>query len=209
MLLRSSKLKFAYPNSPGFSFPDLNLEAGEAALLLGPSGSGKSTLMHLIAGLLPLKHGEITVLNTPFSQLTEREKEKFRAQNMGLVFQRSYFLPYLSLRENLILTANYQGHKTKLNKIDSLFSDLQIDHLAHKKPSDCSLGEQQRASIARALLQKPRLLLADEPSSALDDQNALKVTELLLSVCKEHQSALLIVTHDQRLKDKISKSYLL
>lgn len=207
MVLQSSKLKFAYPNTAEFHFPDIQLAEGEAALLLGPSGSGKSTMLHLLAGLLPLQSGEIQIKGEEFNQLKERQKEKFRAQNVGLVFQRSFFLPYLSLEQNLMLAGKYQGQKVSKEKVQSLFEDLQIAHLAHKKPSDCSQGEQQRASIARALIQEPALILADEPSSALDDENADKVAELLLSVCANSNSSLLVVTHDQRLKNVISKSF--
>ncbi len=207
MVLQSSELKFSYPNTSEFDFPDIQLAPGESALLLGPSGSGKSTLLNLLAGLIAPQKGSIIINGTEMYGLKERKKEQFRAANIGLVFQRSFFLPYLSLHENLLLASRYQGHKIKSSEINALFEDLQIGHLSAKKPSECSLGEQQRASIARALLQKPALILADEPSSALDDGNANKVADLLLSLCEQYNSALLVVTHDQRLKAKISKSY--
>lgn len=207
MVLQSSKLKFAYPNTAEFHFPDIELGEGETALLLGPSGSGKSTMLNLLAGLLPLQSGEIRIKGEDFSQLKERDKEKFRAFNLGLVFQRSFFLPYLSLEQNLILAGQYQGQKVSKDRVLGLFEDLQIAHLAKKRPHECSQGEQQRASIARALIQEPALILADEPSSALDDKNADKVAELLLSVCANSNSSLLVVTHDQRLKNLISKSF--
>ncbi len=207
MVLQSSKLKFSYPNTAEFDFPDIAVNQGEAALLLGPSGSGKSTLLHLLSGLLPIQGGSVKVQNQAIEELSEREKESFRAQNVGLVFQRSYFLPYLSLKDNLLLAGRYQGSKVSESHIMALFEQLQIAHLANKKPSECSQGEQQRASISRALLQNPPLILADEPSSALDDANAQIVSELLLSICEKYKSALLVVTHDQRLKDQISKSY--
>jgi len=207
MILQSSELKFSYPQTEKLRFPDVNIDAGEAALLLGPSGSGKSTLLHLFAGLLPIQEGNVSVVNTNLTSLNERKKEEFRARNIGLVFQRSFFLPYLSLQENLELSSRYQGRKSSKPEIEQLFDQLQIHHLKDKLPSECSLGEQQRASIARALLQKPALILADEPSSALDDANAGKVAELLLSLVNEYQSSLLVVTHDQRLKSLIPKSY--
>lgn len=207
MVLQSSELQFAYPNTKGFNFPDISIDAGEAALLLGPSGSGKSTLLNLLAGLIPPQEGKISINNTSLEHLNERAKEQFRARNIGLVFQRSFFLPYLSLLDNLMLASRYQGHKLSQVEIKNIFNQLEISHLASKKPSECSLGEQQRASIARALVQNPALILADEPSSALDDKNAGKVAELLLSTCENYNSALLVVTHDQRLKDLISKSY--
>lgn len=207
MVIQSSELKFSYTQSLKFDFPDIRLDAAEAALLIGPSGSGKSTLLNLLAGLLKPQAGSIQILDQDFGKLPEREKESFRAKNIGLIFQRSFFLPYLSLKENLLLSARYQGKSVSSDRILGLFEDLQIAALADKKPGECSLGEQQRASIARALLQDPALILADEPSSALDDANAEKVAELLLNVVNKSNTALLVVTHDHRLKSLIPKSY--
>ena len=207
MVLQSSELKFSYPSQEALEFPDVNLHRGETALLLGPSGSGKSTLLNLLAGLQELQQGSIEGLGQSLKELNPRQLEKFRAKHYGLVFQKSYFLPYLSLEDNLLLAARYQGHKPNLQKIHQLFKDLGIYNLRHKKPAVCSIGEQQRASIARALMHEPPILLADEPSSALDDKNADLVASLLIELCEKHQSALLIVTHDARLKSKISKSY--
>lgn len=207
MVIQSSELKFSYQETDDFHFPDIQLQESEAALLLGPSGSGKSTLLHLLSGLLQPSSGRIEIMGQDFTALKERDKENFRARNLGLIFQRSFFLPYLSLKENLLLSARYQGRQLKADYVMSIFKDLQISHLANKKPSECSLGEQQRASIARAILQEPALILADEPSSALDDKNASIVAELLLSITQQSKSSLLIVTHDQRLKALIPKSY--
>ncbi len=207
MVLQSSELKFRYPQQNQIEFPDISLKQGEAALLLGPSGSGKSTLLNLLAGLQDIQNGSIHVLKQDLDQLKDREMEKFRAKNYGLVFQKSFFLPYLSLEENLRLAANYQGLKVKMDRIHNLFNDLNIYDLRQKKPAECSIGEQQRASIARALMHEPPLLLADEPSSALDDKNADMVASLLMELCQKHSSTLLVVTHDARLKSLISKSY--
>ena len=207
MVLQSSELKFRYPQQNQIEFPDISLKQGEAALLLGPSGSGKSTLLNLLAGLQDIQNGSIHVLKQDLDQLNDREMEKFRAKNYGLVFQKSFFLPYLSLEENLRLAANYQGLKVKMDRIHNLFNDLNIYELRQKKPAECSIGEQQRASIARALMHEPPLLLADEPSSALDDKNADMVASLLMELCQKHNSTLLVVTHDARLKSLISKSY--
>ncbi len=207
MVLQSSELKFTYPNQETLIFPDLNLESREAALLLGPSGSGKSTLLNLLAGLLEIQTGDIKVLGRSLASIKGGAKEKFRAENYGLVFQKSFFLPYLSLEENLLLSSSYQGLKIKKERVHQLFEALNIYPLRHKKPADCSIGEQQRASIARALLQSPPILLADEPSSALDDENAELVGSMLIEMCEKQNSALLVVTHDARLKSLISKSY--
>lgn len=209
MVLQSSELKYTYPNLDPMPFPDIDLAPEEAALILGASGSGKSTLLHLLSGLLDLQAGEVQVLGQNLAKLNPRELERFRAKHFGLILQNSYFLPYLSLIENLQLSARYQGQKVTEARIKELFDYLNITHLAQKKPAECSVGEQQRASIARALMHKPQIILADEPSSALDDRNAELVGSLLLEMGKNEKSALLVVTHDSRLKSIISKSYAL
>jgi putative ABC transport system ATP-binding protein len=128
---------------------------------------------------------------------------------MGIIFQRSYFLPYLSIGENLKLAAQMQGLKISSAQAKNALEKLNVAHVAQHKPANCSVGEQQRASIARAILHEPKLILADEPTSALDDINAEKVTQTLLQVAAEQKAALLIVTHDSRLKNLISKTYAL
>lgn len=118
-----------------------------------------------------------------------------------MIFQQHYFLPYLSLAENLALAGKMQGQNLSNQAIQKGLQSLSIGHLAGKKPPQCSVGEQQRASILRATLHQPSVILADEPTSALDQKQAERVAQLLLSAAREQQSSLLIVTHDQRLQD--------
>lgn len=207
MLIQSSELSFEYHPERSFNFPDLSLHPSESALLLGASGSGKSTFLSLLAGLQRPKHGQIKIKGQELTTLSDRDLEKFRAEHIGIIFQKAFFLPYLSITENLLLGAQLQKTSLSKKEVYEQLEALDIRHIAHQKPSSCSLGEQQRASIARVLLQKPALILADEPTSALDDQNAARVAELLHQASLAAESALLIVTHDQRLKSQISKSY--
>jgi len=207
MVLRSSELSFEYHSTRRFNFPDLVLDQRESALLLGSSGSGKSTLLSLLAGLQRPLQGDIMVKGQKLGDLSERGLEQFRAENIGVIFQKAFFLPYLSITQNLQLVSKLQKVRTSKSEIQAQLEALNIGHIKNQKPSSCSLGEQQRASIARVLLQKPALILADEPTSALDDENARKVAELLHETSTAAGSALLIVTHDQRLKSEISKSY--
>jgi putative ABC transport system ATP-binding protein len=209
MALESTALQFKYNNQKEFNFNPISLTMGESALLLGPSGSGKTTLLHLLAGLLvPLK-GDVNVAGKNLFTLNAKQRDAHRGKQMGIIFQRSYFLPYLSIGENLKLAAQMQGLKISSAQAKNALEKLNVAHVAQHKPANCSVGEQQRASIARAILHEPKLILADEPTSALDDINAEKVTQTLLQVAAEQKAALLIVTHDSRLKNLISKTYAL
>lgn len=207
MSLQSRSLQFQYSAEDQFSFPDLDISRGESALLLGPSGSGKTTLLHLLAGLQSPSSGSVQVADQELFALKPARRDAWRGQHIGIVFQKSYFLPYLSIGENLALASSLNGPAPGTRVIRSALEKLGLENLYAKKPANCSIGEQQRASIARALLQRPSLILADEPTSALDDANAEKVASLLRQLAEEQNAALLIVTHDARLKAHFSKTY--
>lgn len=206
MVLQSQNVAHTYPGQDILKFPDIALEPGESAVLLGPSGKGKTTYLHLLAGLLPLQEGTVHIAHTNLSSLSARALDRFRGKQMGLVFQKSYFLPYLTIGQNLQLAQNIAG-SAEPSAIHQALSELSAEHLMAKKPAQCSVGEQQRASIARALLGQPSLLLADEPTSALDDGNAKAVAQMLQQAARQHRAALLIVTHDKRLTDYFPKHY--
>jgi len=207
MALQTTNLQFSYDAEKTFRFPDIRLASADAALIIGPSGSGKTTFLNLIAGLQKASKGEVIVNNQSINKLKGRSLEKFRAEHLGLIFQKSLFLPYLSMLDNMKLIYSIQNRAASKTEIQALFEELNIGHILKKKAATCSIGEQQRAAIARALLQKPSLILADEPTAALDDANAEKVGELLLEMSQSQQRALLVVTHDERLKKLISKTY--
>lgn len=204
MIFQSSDLEFSYSRGPKFIYPDITLKRGECALLLGPSGSGKSTLLHTLAGLQEPNGGEVRLNETNLFQLPAAQRDKFRGENICIIFQKSHFLPYLNIFENLSL-----GKNSSQSEKYAVLENLQISHLAKKLPAECSIGELQRASIARAVLQKPKLILADEPTSALDDANAERVGNLLKASAEKHQACLLVVTHDARLKPLFTKTYAL
>jgi putative ABC transport system ATP-binding protein len=207
MALQSSELLFSYNKDKSFSFPALRVAAGDSILVLGPSGAGKSTLLNILAGLLDPDQGEVKIAQQDLFALSPSKREQFRAQHIGMIFQKSFFLPYLSIAENIELALKLQKHPLSKSDLKEQLAILGIPHLYDKKPSECSVGEQQRASIARALLQKPSLLLADEPTSALDDENTKTVATLLKKLAKEQGTALAIVTHDQRLKTNFTQEY--
>jgi ABC-type lipoprotein export system ATPase subunit len=200
-MLTTKDVGFSY-NRTGkvFSFPDLRCAVGSPLLITGRSGCGKTTLLHLLAGILQPTQGSIHVGDTAFSALPTAQRDAFRGQNIGLVYQKAHFLAALTVLENLQL-APYFGHaKASKKEIEALAERLGVLHTLHKLPARLSVGEQQRASIARALVNKPKLILADEPTSALDDENCNAVLTLLTEQAQAQGAALLIVTHDQRLK---------
>lgn len=202
-MLQTKNLQFAYNRALSFSFPDLGCNAGESLLITGRSGCGKTTLLHLLAGILHPASGEIKIGNTLLSSLSGSGADRFRGESIGLVYQRPHFIASLTVMDNLRLPA-YFGHKPVVGAaIESLAEQLGIGHVLRQLPDRLSVGEQQRASIARALVNRPGLILADEPTSALDDENCASVIELLTRQAAEHNAALVIVTHDGRLKSVV------
>jgi ABC-type lipoprotein export system ATPase subunit len=198
--LQLRNLTYQYKPEQTLRFPDLNLNAEENLLILGPSGSGKSTLLHLISVLIKPKSGTLLIDDQNPHLLSTKRADQFRAEHIGMVWQKSHFVNALSLKENLRLAQKLSTGKTDEGVMMDFCKQLGIDHLLSHKPNRVSIGEQQRFSIVRAALGKPKLLLADEPTSALDDTNAVKVAELLFSVAERSKASLIVVTHDARLK---------
>lgn len=201
-MISTKNLRFSYSKDQEFIFPDLYCEAGSTLLITGDSGKGKTTYLHILAGLLQPKSGEIIIDNTDLVSLSEKKTDKFRGKNIGLVFQKSYFIAALTILENLEMASWLATGKKHTKRAKRLLEQLGIENQAEKLPSQLSIGQQQRVSIARALMNEPKVLLADEPTSSLDDKNAEKVIDLLTSLSKEYKAALLIVTHDSRIKEK-------
>jgi putative ABC transport system ATP-binding protein len=204
-MIRATGLQYAYRNQEPLRFPDIHCSTGGQLLILGPSGSGKTTLLHLLAGILSPTGGEIIVNDTALHELRGHALDAFRGQNIGLVFQRPHFIRSLTALENLILTQSLSGKRDSPERPLELLKRLSIAHRAHHRTHMLSMGEQQRLAIARAMVNKPEILLADEPSSALDDHHCHQMTELLLEMAAENQSTLIIVTHDSRIKEMITE----
>ena len=200
-MITSIGLSYQYQKDRVFNFPDLALAPADTLLILGKSGAGKTTLLHLLAMFLMPNKGNLIINNTEVTQLKNAKLAKFRAQNIGVVFQKPHFVSALSVEENLLLT-NYLAEKPiDKGQMSQLAQTLGITNHLHKKISELSLGEQQRVAIARALMNKPALILADEPTSSLDDENCQAVIELLKNQAKSVGACLIIVTHDHRLKN--------
>ena len=204
VMLQTKNITFFYNKETQFTFPELKCNASDALLITGNSGKGKTTLLHLLAGLLRPKNGEISIENVDISLLSEKKLDQFRGKNIGLILQQSHFIASMTVLENVVLASWLATGKKAIQKAEELLAELDLDNQKHKLPSQLSIGQQQRVSIARALINEPKLLLADEPTSSLDDENAFKVADLLEKLSKEYKAALVIVTHDSRLKNKFS-----
>jgi putative ABC transport system ATP-binding protein len=203
-MIETKSLEFSYDNSFVFKFPDIKLNSNENLLVLGNSGIGKSTLLHNLAGILRPKSGSIKIFDQEISKLSELELDKFRGQNIGIIFQRSHFVNSLSVGENLEL-AQFLGRNKKGN-IKETLDNLKILDKINKKPKELSQGERQRASIALAIINSPKLILADEPTSSLDDTNCSNVIKILKEQALKYQAQLIVITHDSRLKKHFKKS---
>ena len=204
-MIRTKGLNFKYNDQASFSFPDINLGKDENLLIIGSSGIGKTTLLHLLAGLLESNSGSINLYGQDISKLTQHQIDKFRGQNIGIVFQKPHFVNSLTVKENLQL-AQYLVNKKDQNRIIDILSSLDILNKENKRPKKLSQGEKQRASIAMAIVNSPKLILADEPTSSLDDENCDRVIKLLKKQASEFKAQLIVITHDNRLKKHFKKS---
>lgn len=203
-MISTSGITFSYSKDQLFHMPDLYCEAGSTILITGDSGKGKTTYLHILAGLLKPKTGEILIDKVNMVALSESKSDKFRGKNIGLVLQKSHFVASLTVLENLEMASWLATGKKNTSRAKELLEKLDIANQANKLPNQLSIGQQQRVSIARALMNGPKVLLADEPTSSLDDKNAEKVIQLLTDLSKEYEAALVIVTHDARIKEKFT-----
>lgn len=208
-MLETKNLSFQYSGGGALRFPDISLSKGENRLILGNSGCGKTTFLHLIGGLLSLQKGEITINKTALSKLKSKALDQFRGQNMGFIFQQPHLIKALSVKENLFLAQYLAGKPQDLKKIIEVLELLDMASKINSKVYQLSQGQQQRIAIARAIVNSPSLLLADEPTSSLDDENCKRVIDLLKKVASVNQTSLLITTHDSRLKNEVKNHTIL
>jgi ABC-type lipoprotein export system ATPase subunit len=187
----------------------LSIEPGQHTLLLGPSGSGKTTLLLMLAGLLPPSKGIVRVNGDNVYQLPEAARDRWRGQNAGIIFQTLHLLPTLTVAGNLELARYAAGLAPDPKTMRALLYSLGIARLEARKPRRLSQGQIQRVGIARALINHPPLVLADEPTAALDDENCQAVCNLLLDKASSTGATLVIATHDKRLIDAFPQHVLL
>jgi putative ABC transport system ATP-binding protein len=194
------QVKHFYQENLVLDVPQWEVGQGEHWLLLGSSGSGKTTLLHILGGLLSPSQGSIHILQQELHELKGVKLDKFRAKNIGIVFQKPHLIATLSVLKNLLLAQYMAGIKQDKSLCEKVLHQLNLSHRKNALPQQLSQGEAQRVSVARAILNKPKIILADEPTASLDDDNAQKVIELLKQQAQNCQATLIVATHDYRVK---------
>lgn len=200
-------LVYQYQQKNVLEIPNWQTQQGEKWLLLGKSGSGKSTLLHILAGFLANQQGKITIQQQDIDKLNNSEKDKFRAKNIGFIFQKPHFISSLTILQNLLLAQYSANIPQNLQKCIDILETLGLQEHIYKFPHQISQGQAQRVAVARALLNNPVLLLADEPTASVDDDNAQAIAQLLQQQAQNHNATLVIATHDQRIKTNFELKY--
>lgn len=195
-----------YNSGTQISYADWEVKKNNHSLILGSSGSGKTTLLHLIGGLMAPESGEISIDGLGLSQLSQTSLDQFRGQNIGIVFQRPHLIHSLTVIENLTLRQYLGKRQIDKKKSMEILKQLDLLNIKDRKIHQISQGQAQRVSIARALLNRPKLLLADEPTSSLDDKNCEKVIGLLKKEAELYGSTLIVATHDHRVKNEFENT---
>jgi lipoprotein-releasing system ATP-binding protein len=209
MILQTQGLGIDFKNGKSMRFPDLLLVKGETLLIHGPSGCGKTSLLHLLCGLITPTQGIVEILNQNIHNLSKFELDNFRGQHIGICLQKPIFIKSLSVLENLILARQLAGKNKDIKIVSSWLEKFNLLSLKNRKTFSLSLGEQQRLMFIRALVTEPDLILADEPTSSLDDVNAEMIAEVLMTSCRDQKTSLVVVSHDSRLKTKFSNQIIL
>lgn len=207
-MLQTSHLIKTFANGATLRFPDWDVVSGEQWLLLGESGSGKTTLLHMLGGLLRPSAGRVLMDKMDLYALSARELDRFRGRHIGIVFQQPHLMRSMTVEENLQLAQSFAGVDRDPIRIREMLNALDLDHKRHSYPQELSQGQAQRVGIARALVNRPRLLLADEPTSSLDNRNADAVIRLLSDLAASQGSTLVISTHDERVKKAFFKDFM-
>lgn len=206
--LRDVKKSFREPDGgelPILDIEDFRLDAGEQMALVGRSGCGKSTLMYVISGISRPDSGHVRIGDWDITLFTEAECDRFRAEQIGYVFQTFNLLPGFTALENVMLGMRFAGGRVDRNRAKHLLERVGLGHRMTHKPTQLSVGEQQRVSVARGLANKPRLLLADEPTANVDAGHQQQVVDMLRDGCREEGVALMVVTHTPEVAEQFER----
>ena len=196
MFFLVKNLEFVIANNIILDKLNFSIDNGSHVIISGPSGSGKSTLINLMSGLYRPTSGYISFESNDYSKLKDKDIDKLRAKNFGLIFQRLHLIKHLTVEQNILLAFN----KVKLPNIEKLIEDIGLTAKKKQLAKDLSFGESQRVAIARGVVNNPKIIFADEPTSSLDDTNATRVLELISAQAKKNKSSIVISTHDERVK---------
>lgn len=203
MAIELKNIRFAYPETPGkeiLKIDSWEIADGERVFVHGPSGGGKSTLLNLISGMLAANSGEVSVLDHKLETMSRRQRDRFRADHIGYVFQQFNLIPYLDAVDNILLANHFSRKKSRSSKLDTaneLLTTFNIDVADRGKPvAKLSIGQQQRIAIARAMVNRPEILIADEPTSSLDQDNRDNFMAELMAMVSDQNTTLIFVSHD-------------
>ena len=196
MFFLVKNLDFIIANNTILSELNFSLDNGSHLIISGPSGSGKSTLINLMSGLYRPTSGHVSFESNDYSKLTDKDIDEMRAKNFGLIFQRLHLIKHLTVEQNILLGFN----KIKLPNIEKLIEDIGLTAKKKQLAKDLSFGESQRVAIARGVVNNPKIIFADEPTSSLDDENTTKVLKLISAQANKNKSSIVISTHDERVK---------
>jgi ABC-type lipoprotein export system ATPase subunit len=201
------ELRHEYDGQRVLDVAEWRAEQGAHCLVLGPSGSGKTTLLHILAGILKPASGSVSVAGQDLAALSPSELDRFRGRRIGIVLQRLHLIPSLTVIDNLLLAQYLAGLPEEPARAREVLAALEIADKARSRPHALSHGQAQRVAVARAVINRPQLLLADEPTSNLDDARCLQALELLQSQARACGATLVIATHDQRIKARVPQHY--
>lgn len=202
------KKSFAQPDGEPLEIleiPEFQVDRGEQVVLLGRSGGGKTTLLHCISGITAIDSGEIRFLGQELTKFTEPMWDRFRASNIGYVFQTFNLLPAFTALENVLLGMSFAKDVLDHQYANQLLKRVGLGHRLNHKPEQMSVGEQQRVAVARALANRPRLLLADEPTANIDPANQQGIVDLIKETCAEFSIGLILVTHTMEVADQFDR----
>ncbi len=208
-MLKTVDVTFSYTKESSFSFPDIELNDDQSLLILGKSGIGKTTLLHLLAGILSPDEGSIIINEKDITKINTKKLDAFRGENIGLIFQNTIAISSLTVYENLQARLYFSGINEQREAIEGMLTQLDLVSVKNQKPNTLSTGQLQRLGIALGVIHKPNIILADEPTSSLDDENSELVINLLKTQAKLSNANLIIITHDNRIKSSFSNTLVL
>lgn len=206
--LREVKKSFSQPDGselPILDIPEFSVDAGNQVVLVGRSGCGKTTLLHVIAGISRPTAGRVKIDGWDIALMAESEVDQFRAERIGYVYQTFNLLPSFTALENVLLGMTFGRLRADRERVKALLKRVGLEHRLTHKPPMLSVGEQQRVAVARALANRPQLILADEPTANVDVGNQQQIIDLLRETCQEENVALILVTHAPEVAEQFSR----